>query len=97
MTMSQLLVAVWATNIRRSWADMPLLPTSTSAAGYHCLTSRPNCSIRWVGTTIHGWATTPRRLSSIAAMNMVPVLPAPTTWSSSTVDSAAIRATASRW
>ncbi len=33
----------------------------------------------------------------IAAMNMVPDLPAPTTWSSSTLGSAMIRATASRW
>ncbi len=78
-TKSQSLVAVCATRRRRASASVPVVPTNTLAAGYHCFASRPTCSMMWLGTTIHGWDTNPRRFSSIAPISIVPVFPAPTT------------------
>ena len=77
--MSQSLAADWAISRRRPSAVVAAEPSSTLAAGYHCLASRPTWSMIEFGTTIQGWRTRPRRLSSIAPMNMVPDLPAPTT------------------
>jgi len=79
ITMSQSPVAVCAANRRRPSALVAPAPTSTFAAGYHCLASRATCSMMWLGTTIHGCEASPRRLSSIAPMNIDPDFPAPTT------------------
>ncbi len=97
ITMSHSLAALWAMNRRRPSAVVAEDPSSTLAAGYHCLASRPTCSMMWLGgTTIQGWRTSPRRPNSIAEISMVPVLPAPTTWSRRVAGSLMIRATALR-
>ena len=70
---------------------------STLAAGYRPRHSVQNCSSMWFGTTTIGLLAIPRRRSSIAAMTIVAVLPAPTSWASSAEGSARMRATASRW
>ena len=61
------------------------------------MNSAANCSSMWFGTTYQGWRISPSRRISIPAMTIVPVLPAPTAWSSSTDGSATIRATADNW
>ena len=47
--MSQSLAAVWAMNRRRPSAVVAAEPRRTLAAGYHCLASRPTCSVIVVG------------------------------------------------
>jgi hypothetical protein len=58
--------------------------------------SRENCSSIWFGTTTAGFEAEPKRRSSIAAITMVAVLPAPTAWARSARPSVRMRATASR-
>ena len=82
---------------RRPSASVAADPERMRAAGYHCPASRTTWSMMWLGTTIHGLVASPSRRSSIAPMRMVPVFPAPTTWSSSTVGSETMRAAALRW
>ena len=52
ITMSHSLAALWAMNRRRPSAVVAEDPSRTLAAGYHCLASRPTCSMMWLGTTI---------------------------------------------
>src|SRR3546814_310552 len=51
----------------------------------------------WFGTTTAGLVAEPSRRSSMAAMTMVAVLPAPTAWASKARPSVRMRATAARW
>jgi len=51
----------------------------------------------WFGATIAGLRTSPKRHSSVTPVIISAVLPAPTSWASSTAGSWMIRATAATW
>ncbi len=97
ITASQSFAATRATNCRRrSPARSSPEAARTRACGRICNHSRLNCSSMWFGTTTAGLLTSPSRFSSLAAIAIVAVFPAPTSWNRPTAGSATIRATAAR-
>ena len=97
MTMSHSLAALWAMNRRRPSAVVADDPSKHFGGGIPLLGFAPDLFDDVVGHDDPRLAHHPSRRSSIAAISMVPVLPAPTTWSSSVEGSLMIRATALRW
>lgn len=55
ITMSQSLAALWAMKRRRPSAVVADDPSKTLAAGYHCLASRPTCSMPVDSGTPKSW------------------------------------------